>query len=222
MAKLRIREMVETEQPLYRLEKYGASSLSDSELLAIVLGTKTLEDAQRLLVRAGGLIGLLNTPVEEICEIPWVGRGAALGLKAALELAGRLSSAQNSRPVVRNVEDVASLLTDMQYLEQEEMRVVLLDAQFAVIDIVTVYKGTVNSVHVRTAEVFRDAIRRQAVSIIIAHNHPSGDPTPSPEDIILTRAVDEGGKLLDIEMVDHLIIGQGHERWLSLKRAGII
>jgi DNA repair protein RadC len=107
----------------------------------------------------------------------------------------------------------------MSALEQEELRVILLDTRNSVMDVVTVYKGSLNSSQVRVGELFKEAIRRNAAAVILIHNHPSGDPTPSPDDVAVTRAIVEVGKLLDIEVLDHLVIGAG--RYISLKERGL-
>lgn len=124
------------------------------------------------------------------------------------------------REQIKSPSDVAALLmVQMGGLEQEELRTVLLDTKNRVQDIVTVYRGSVNQAQVRVAELFKEAVRRNSVAVILAHNHPSGDPTPSPEDILVTRNVVEAGKLLDVEVLDHLILTQG--RWVSLRERGL-
>jgi DNA repair protein RadC len=126
----------------------------------------------------------------------------------------------DERPAIHSPDDAAALIKyEMSALEQEELRVFMLDIRNRVEKILTVYKGSLNSSQVRIGELFKDAIRSNAAAIIIAHNHPSGDPTPSPEDVALTRAVVQAGKLLDIEVLDHLVIGGG--RHISLKERGL-
>jgi DNA repair protein RadC len=150
-----------------------------------------------------------------------MGLAKAVQLKAALELGRRLLlTSPNDRPTVRSPGDAAALIMlDMAALEQEHMRVLLLDTRNRVIAITEVYKGSLNTSMIRVAELFRDAIRQNCAAVILAHNHPSGDPTPSPEDIAVTKQVVEAGKLLDIEVLDHLVIGQ--QRYVSLKERGL-
>ncbi len=147
-----------------------------------------------------------------------MGTAKAVSIKAALELGRRLLlESPGERPQVRSPEDVASILQiDMSLLEQEHLRVVLLNTKNHVVAIPTVYKGSLNSSQVRVGEVFRDAVRENCASVIVAHNHPSGDPTPSPEDVRVTRDLVAAGKLLDIEVLDHLVIGRG--RYVSLRQ----
>ena len=140
---------------------------------------------------------------------------------AALELGRRLVSLHpQDRPVITSPEDVANLLAaEMSYLEQEHLRVILLDTKNQVTGVIEIYVGNVNSSVVRPAEVLRPAIRENAVSIIVVHNHPSGDPAPSPEDIVITQQLREAGELLGIELLDHVILGD--QRHVSLKELGV-
>jgi len=126
---------------------------------------------------------------------------------------------KDSCPVLRGLGDSnVSRLPDSA-LEQEHLRVFLLDTRNHVLDIVEVYKGSVNSSQIRVGELFKPAVRQNATAIIVAHNHPSGDPTPSPDDVAVTRAIVQAGKLLNVDVLDHLVIGQG--RWVSLKERGL-
>ena len=176
---------------------------------------------QRLLAEYGGLRGLFRMDLVELARIRGVGDAKSVRLTAALELGRRLAALfPEERPPVGSPEDVANLLSiEMAALEQEQLRVVLLDTKHRILGTRTVYQGSVNQAQVRVAEVFRDAVRRQATAIVAVHNHPSGDPTPSAADVALTVEIVAAGQLLDIELLDHLIIGQG--RWLSLKRLGL-
>jgi DNA repair protein RadC len=150
-----------------------------------------------------------------------LGPAKAAQIKAAIELGNRLRlESPDERPAVHSPADAAALVQyEMSALEQEELRVLLLDIRNRVLDTVTVYRGSINSSQVRVGELFRTAIRRNAASIIVIHNHPSGDPTPSPDDVAVTRAMTQAGKLLDIEVLDHLVIGRG--RFVSLKDRGL-
>ena len=177
--------------------------------------------SQRLLADHGGLRGLLRLEVAELVRVKGLGDAKAVGLKAALELGRRLAALPpEDRPPIGSPEDIANLLSiEMAALEQEQLRVVLLDTKHRILATRIVYQGSVNQAQVRVAEVFRDAVRQQATAIVAVHNHPSGDPTPSAADVALTIEIVAAGQLLDIELLDHLIIGQG--RWLSLKRLGL-
>ncbi len=223
---LRIRELPPRQQPRERLRDAGPAALSDAELLAILLrvgvsGTNVVQLAQQLLSEHKGWSGLLRADYHELCRRRGVGEAKAATLKAALEIGRRLLLAGlDERPQIRSPGDVANLLLlEMSHLEQEQLRAVLLDTKNRVQEIATIYVGSVNSAQVRVGEVFRDAIRRNSAAIIVAHNHPSGDPTPSPEDILVTRQIVEAGKLLDIDVLDHLVIGRG--RYVSMRERGL-
>lgn len=219
-----IKDLPEGERPRERLLRHGAGILSTAELLAILLrtgrrGENALQLAHRLLQACGGLAGLARTPAHELAQIPGVGLAKAAQIQAAIEIGRRVAAATpNERPQVRCAQDAYLLLTDMADLEQETLRVLLLDTRGRVLTIHTLYMGNVNTTLVRPGEIFREAIRRNAVSLIVAHNHPSGDPTPSAEDLAITRDLIAAGRLLGIEVLDHLIIGQG--RYVSLREQG--
>lgn len=221
-----IRELPADERPRERLQARGPQSLSNADLLAILLNTGIKGEpvtamAERLLVTFGGLGGILRADLEEIAAERGMGPAKATTLKAALELANRLGSLRSEdRPKIASPDDVFDLLgLEMAALEQEQLRVVLLDTKNHVLGTVTVYQGSANQAMVRPGEVFRGAVRRNAVGIIVVHNHPSGDPTPSGADVALTAELVKAGKLLAIEVIDHLIIGQG--RHASLRRLGL-
>ncbi len=222
----RITDLHETERPRERLAAQGAQALSNAELLAILLrvgvqGENAVQMGQRLLQDMGGLSGLHRATFDEVCQQKGIGPAKAAQIKAAIELGRRLAASQpQERPQITSPADAAALVQyEMSALEQEELRVFLLDTRNRVLDIRTVYRGSLNSSQVRVGELFRDAIRKNAAAIIVAHNHPSGDPTPSPDDVAVTRAIVEAGKLLDISVLDHLVIGQG--RFVSLKERGL-
>lgn len=222
-----IHDLPQGERPRERLLREGATALSTAELLAIIFrvgaeGENVLALANRLLAKYGGLGGLARAPIAELQTEHGLGGGAKIiTLKAAFELGRRLAIASPAdRIQIRSADDAANLLLgEMGALEQEQMRVILLDTRNHVIEIKMVYQGTLNAAHIRVAELFREAVRRSAAAIIVAHNHPSGDPSPSPEDVSITRAIIEAGKLLDIDVLDHLIIGQ--QRYVSLKERGL-
>jgi DNA repair protein RadC len=177
--------------------------------------------SQEILVQTGGLAGLHRTPYAELCQRRGVGPAKAAPLKAAIEVGRRMAVASpEERPSIQSPEDAAGLLLyEMAALEQEHLRVLLLDTRNRLLRTVEVYRGSLNTSLIRVGEVFRDAVRYQAAAVIVAHNHPSGDPTPSPEDVNVTKAMVEAGRLLDIEVLDHLVIGRG--RFVSLKAQGL-
>jgi len=222
---LTIKDLPEEERPRERLLQHGPAALSTAELLAILLrtgrrGENALQLAHRILQHCEGLSGLGRIPAHELARIPGVGPAKAAQIQAALELGRRVAAAApEERPLVRSAHEAYMLLADMADLEQETLRTILLDTRGRVVAIPTIYVGNVNTTLVRPAEVFREAIRRNAVSMIVAHNHPSGDPEPSPEDVALTRDLIAAGQLLGIRVLDHLIIGRG--RYTSLRERGL-
>lgn len=216
-------EMPDSEKPVNRLLHYGAYSLATDELLACVFGQNGhgYADAQHLLARYDGLPGLAQATITELTSEPHIGPARAAQIKAALELGRRLLvAAPHERPQVRTPADAANMLmAEMSLLEQEHLRTVLLDTRNRVLSIPTIYIGSLNSAAVRVGEVFRHAIRNNAAAMVVCHNHPSGDPSPSPEDVQVTRQIVEAGSLLHIDVLDHLIIGR--QRFVSLKERGL-
>ncbi len=223
----RITDLAETDRPRERLQKFGPGVLSDPELLAILLrvgikGQNAVQVGQKLLERFGGKIsGLHRAPFDELCSVKGVGLAKAAQLKAALELGHRMAREElQERPAIHCPDDAAALIQfDMSALEEEHLWILLLDTRNRVIEIDKAYKGSVNSSQVRVGEIFKTAIRRSAAAIIVAHNHPSGDPTPSPDDVAVTRAMVQAGKLLEIEVLDHMVVGL--KRYVSLKERGL-
>lgn len=214
-------DLPETEQPRRRIQDLGPASLSTSELLSVALWISDTEAAQELaaLHREAGSLRMISR--DQITSIRGLGERYADALLAVWELGRREAlAAQDERPTVNCPEDIASLVQyEMSALEQEELRVVLLNVRNKVMKIVTVYKGSVNSAQVRVGELFKEAIRSNACAIAVIHNHPSGDPAPSPEDVALTRGIIQAGNLIDIKVLDHLVIGKG--RYVSLKERGL-
>lgn len=220
---LPVKEWPTSEQPREKLMQLGADQLSNAELLAILLrvgvkGQDVLSLASSLLVQFGGASALYRTPWQDMAAVHGMGEAKAVTIKAALELGRRILLAEEKdRLQIRSPADVASLLQiEMGMLEQEHLRVVLLNTKNHVLGIREIYRGSVNSSQVRTSEVFRDAVKENCPAIVVAHNHPSGDPTPSPEDVRVTRDLVAAGKLLDIEVLDHLVIGRN--RYVSLRQ----
>jgi DNA repair protein RadC len=221
-----LKDLPESERPRERLQTYGPGSLSTSELLAILLRTGTKSESvinlgSRLLAQFGGVGGIARASFADLCDVRGLGLAKAAQIKAALELGKRLMVASpEDRPQVKSPADVANLLMmEMGFLEQEHLRVVLLDTKNHVLGMPTIYVGSLNTSVMRVGELFREAIRANAAAVIVVHNHPSGDPTPSPEDVSITRQIVEGGKLLDVDVLDHLVIGQ--QRYVSLKERGL-
>ncbi|MCO5183507.1 MAG: DNA repair protein RadC [Anaerolineae bacterium] len=221
-----IRDLPSGERPRERLMHYGAQAVSSAELLAIIIrtgsgGENVLRLAERLLAAFDGLNGVARASLTELQQVKGIGPAKAVEIKAALELGRRLLvTAPEERPVVSTPADAANLLmSEMSLLEKEHLRVILLDTRNRVISMPTIYVGSLNSSVVRIAELFRPAIKQNAAAIIVAHNHPSGDPSPSPEDVRVTREISKAGKLLSIELLDHVIIGRN--RFISLKERGL-
>jgi DNA repair protein RadC len=224
----RIADLPADERPRERLRRLGPQALSTSELLAILLrvgvaGESAIQVGQRLLSKYKNLAGLHRAPFEDLCSQHGIGEAKAAQIKAAIELGSRMSSEKlKDRPTINSPSDAAALVAyDMSALEQEHLSVILLDTRNQVLDIVEVYKGSVNSSQVHVGELFKPAIRRNASALIVVHNHPSGDPTPSPDDIAVTRSIVQAGKLLDVDVLDHMVIGQGEGKWVSLKERGL-
>lgn len=209
------------EQPAYRITQ-NANACNITELMAAVIGgQKQVELSQALLARFDGDIRrLYQAHPSELAKVKGINQATAIRIKAALNLGLRLSMPGDERTAINSPADAAALVqAEMSLLEKEHLRTILLDRRNRVLEIVEVYQGSVNSSQVRVGEVFQAAISRHASALILIHNHPSGDPTPSPDDMTVTRAIVQAGKLLDIDLLDHLIIGQG--KWVSLKERGL-
>ena len=214
------------ERPRERLQHYGAAALSNAELLAILLrvgsqGENVLALSTRLLSEYGGLAGLARASFGDLEEVKGISTAKITQFKAALEIGRRLLlTSPDARPQITSPADAANLLMlEMGCLEQENLRTILLDTKNRVLSTPTVYVGNVNSSIIRVSEVFRQAVRENATALIVVHNHPSGDPTPSPEDVHVTRSIVDAGQLLGIEVLDHLVIG--HQQFVSLKERGL-
>jgi DNA repair protein RadC len=217
-----IREVPIAERPRERLASRGVGGLTSAELIALVWGSGTrgrsaVDLAADALARHDGLGGLGRATEPELASVAGVGPAKAAQLVAAFELGRRLlADWPTSRWTIRGPGDVAErLILQMGRLEREELRVVLLDTKNHVLRVTTVYQGNVSASLVRVGELFRDAVRLNAAGVILVHNHPSGDPTPSPDDLHLTAEALAAGRLLDIALLDHLVIG--HDAYVSLR-----
>jgi len=221
-----IRDMAVSERPRERLILVGERSLAVSELLAIVIrigvgGENAIRLAERTLAHFGGLPGIARASIKELTQVKGIGTAKAVQIKASLELGRRLiATTPQERPTVTSPADAANLLmTEMSLLEQEHLRLVLLDTRNHVLATPTIYVGSLNTSVVRVGELFRAAIKENAAALIVVHNHPSGDPSPSPEDVLVTGQIVSAGKLLDVNVLDHIIIGR--QRFVSLKERGL-
>jgi DNA repair protein RadC len=209
------------DQPAYRVTQ-NASSCSIPELFATLIGgEKQIETADALLAHFGGdLRRIYQAHPTELAQVKGVTINMAARIKAALTLGIRLNDPIEERVSITSPSDAAALVQyEMGLLQQEYLKVMLLDTRNHVMDVVEVYHGSVNSSQVRIAEVMRPAVQRMATGMIVLHNHPSQDPTPSPDDVAVTRAMVQAAKLLDISLLDHLIICQ--HRFVSLKERNL-
>lgn len=223
----RLKDLPEDLQPRERMQQLGPEYLSNKEILAILLrtgshGENVLELSERILTDTGGITGLAKLTVHELRQVHGIGPAKAAQVKAALELGKRCACADPvSRPMINTPSDAADLvMEEMRKLDREHFRIIHLSTRNHVLGICPVSVGSLNSSIVHPRECFKDAIRRNANTIILLHNHPSGDPTPSSEDIEITRRLAEGGKILGIEVLDHIVIGD--KKYVSLKEQGVL
>ena len=222
----RIAQMAPSDRPRERLVELGAENLSAPELIAIILRTGTsrgsaLDLADELLSRFDGLVGLAQTDTLALQEVSGIGAAKAAELRAALEIGHRLVLARagdEDKPRIGSSADAEALIGPrLRFLEQESLRVILLDTRNRVVGVETVATGSLNVVSARIGDIFRAAVRRNCAALVLAHNHPSGDTEPSTDDINLTRRAIEGGKLLGINVLDHLVIGRSGEGYASIR-----
>lgn len=212
-----IKELPAENRPYEKFERFGASALSDAELLAILIrsGTKqlsALEIAQNVIEEGGNSLAALGTlDVKELQKIPGIGKVKAVQLKCVLELAGRVSKAKKFSGVhLNSPESIADYFMDaLSHLEQEHIVVAMFDSALMLVRDETVAVGSVNAAYITPREIYRRALAADAVSIVLLHNHPSGDPTPSAEDVTFTKKVTAAGKLIGIPLMDHIVIGNG-------------
>jgi len=217
-----LRHLPLRERPASRVADYGAHACSLAELLAaIVGGSHQIEIAYALLERFGDATGITRASVDELAQVDRLGTARAAALKAALEVGRRLQiEAAGDKVQVRSPADAAALLMpEIGHLEQEVFVELLLDTRNHVVGQEMLYKGSLNASHIRVAEVFREPIRRNCAAVLVAHNHPSQDCSPSPEDHALTKQLVEAGKTLDVEVVDHLVVSTS--KFVSLRERGL-
>ncbi|WMJ81035.1 DNA repair protein RadC [Clostridium sp. MB40-C1] len=224
---IKINDLPKNERPRERLLRYGAEVLSNSELLAIILRTGTLKEnainlSSRILRESKGLNGILNMSSKEFMKINGVGEAKAAQLLAIGELVKRFNTFKSGENYkIKKPSDAANMVMyDMCSLKKEHLRIIMLNTKNIVIAVRDISVGSINSSIVHPREVFGEAIKRSSASIIICHNHPSGDPTPSNEDIKVTQRLNECSKLLGIDLLDHLIIGNGV--YISLKEKYVL
>lgn len=231
MSQLKIREMPPDDRPREKLLARGASALTDSELIGILLrtglpGANAVQVGAKLLERYKSLNGLSRCTVDEIKDIPGIGPAKAIQLVAAFGLGQRLAKETLAREKIDSPELVYDLLApEMRALHKESLRVILLDTRYHLLRIQEVSLGSVNESIAHPRDVFRPAVISSAYAVIVVHNHPSGDPSPSQSDHSLTRRLAEAAELLQIKLLDHIIIGapaEGRAAYFSFKEAGVL
>lgn len=223
----RIKDLPENERPRERLFRYGPEALSNIELLAILLGCGSKKEniislSSRIIQNNGGINGVFDSTLEDFTNISGIGKAKAAKLLAVIELSKRFKSFKDGDNYkIHNSKDAAMLvMKEMKSLNQEHLVVIMLNTKNVVISVKNVFVGSLNSSIVHPREVFSYAIKKSSASIIICHNHPSGDPSPSDEDIKVTYRLEKCGEILGIHLIDHLIIGNG--QYISLKEKGIL
>lgn len=224
---LLIKDFPQDERPRERFVQNGPESLSNHELIAILLRTGTKDEsvlqlANRLLTHFEGLRLLKDASLDEITAIKGIGSAKAIQVLAAVEIGRRISKlTYDDRYIIRSPEDGANyVMHEMRFLSQEHFVCLYLNTKNQVLHKQTIFIGSLNTSIVHPREVFKEAFRRSAASIICIHNHPSGDPTPSREDIDVTKRLAESGKIIGIDVLDHLIIGEN--KFVSLKEKGYL
>lgn len=229
--RLRMKDIPASERPYEKLEKYGSETLSNAELLAIIIRTGSLEEtsvtlAQRLLSLGqdnDGILFLHDLSVQELRKTKGIGRVKALQIKAVMELSKRASASMinNGRVTIKSPVEVSALLMeDMRHLKKEVFKIILLNTKNHIIRVLNVSIGSLNSSIVHPREVFSEAVKAGCCGILLVHNHPSGDPEPSREDIETTQRLINAGSILGIKVLDHVVIGDG--RYISFKEQGLM
>lgn len=229
--RLRMKDIPANERPYEKLEKYGPETLSNAELLAIVIRTGSMEEtsvtlAQRLLARGennSGIAFLHDLSVEELRKTKGIGRVKALQIKAVMELSKRVSASfiNNNRVTIKSPVEVSSLvMEEMRHLKKEVFKIILLNTKNHIIKYLNVSVGSLNSSIVHPREVFSEAVKTGCSGMLLVHNHPSGDPEPSREDIETTQRLVNAGNILGIKVLDHVVIGDG--KYISFKEQGLM
>ncbi len=231
MASQKIHELPEQDRPREKLARLGAQALTDSELIAILLrtglpGANAVDVARQLLQRFGTLAALARCTVPELSEIKGVGPAKAVQLAAAFGLASRLARENAEKQPMNTPAQIHALLGDeLRALHHETLRIVLVDTKLRLMRVESVSSGTLNETTAHPREIFRPAILHAAYGIVVVHNHPSGDPAPSEADRRLTIRLAEAGRLMQIALLDHVIIGStdgGRLPWFSFREAGML
>ncbi|MGL4762052.1 MAG: RadC family protein [Sarcina sp.] len=223
---LKIYQIPKDERPREKLLSRGVVALSDAELLALLLRTGTkdesaLELSKRLLKEVNGIGGVFNAPIEVLMKIKGIKEAKASQLIAACELYSRAANEKRDSLQIKSAKDVVGVLEHNFFKDtQEVVRLLCLNTKNNIISTKEIFKGSLNSSIVHPREIFKEAINLSAASIILCHNHPSGDPTPSIEDINITKRVKSCGEIMGIELLDHIILGKNN--FISLKEKGII
>ncbi|KAB2952341.1 JAB domain-containing protein [Heliorestis acidaminivorans] len=223
-SRLRLKDLPSELRPRERMDKAGPQVLSNSELLAILLRTGTQQetalDLANKILKQGGLRFLAEASMEDLQSIKGLGIAKSAQIKSAVELGRRISaSSPETRTIIRSPEDVSRLvMEEMRFLDKEVFRALALNTKNHVLSIENISVGSLSSAIVHPRELFKALIRKSAAAVVLLHNHPSGDPTPSREDREITRRIVEGGRILGIEVLDHIIIGDN--RYASLKELG--
>ncbi len=222
-----LRDIPNDERPRERMQQYGASALSQAELLAILLRTGTRQEsaihmAQRILGETGGIRGIMDLSIGELTRMKGIGLAKAVQIKAGIELGQRLVRTRlPDAQTIRSPQDAADLLMEqLRYLQKEHFVCLFLNTKNHIIAQETLSIGSLNASIVHPREVFRAAIKCSSASVVCAHNHPSGDPTPSPEDIRMTERLCQAGDIVGIDVLDHIVIGDGI--FVSLKEQGLM
>jgi len=219
--RLKINDLPEEDRPIYRIKHVGPESMATTELLAIIIGTgEALSLAEELVVEFGSLAGIARQSLERLEQFDGIGPTSAAKIKAAAQLAVRIFRPTEIKPRISSPGDAYLSVAEMALLDQEQLRVICVNTRNEIIKIETLYQGNANTSIVRVAEIMKVAIDARAVGIILAHNHPSGDPSPSPEDVRVTRQIKQAADLLDFDLLDHIIVGAGG-RYVSLKERGL-
>jgi DNA repair protein RadC len=229
--RLRMKDIPTSERPYEKLEKFGPEALSNAELLAIIIRTGSREEtsvalAQRVLALGqdnGGIAFLHNLSVQELRKTKGIGKVKALQIKAVMELSKRVSASRinKDRVVIRSPVEISSLLMEeMRHLQKEVFKVVMLNTKNHIIKHLNISVGCLNSSIVHPREVFSEAVKVGCSAILLVHNHPSGDPGPSREDIETTQRLVNAGSILGIKVLDHIVIGDG--RYISFREQGLM